>query len=503
MTPAPIDDVTARRTRQGGFLPGLAVGLGCGLLVVYMFGLETRFAVYGLAATMALVFGPMLVRHAGSLERLLFATLLLSYQIDVAIAYSFRPYKPAGPYGILISPILIAAILLFTLRALMAARRLGPPLFMGGRLLRWTILMFAAGVLSRINTADNQLVSFGLFEIVTLALIEIVVADQSTTRDGLRLVQRLVAWILVIQSMLVIFSFTTGVQISLTSGLPGEELAWAQSGRYTGTLNTPSAVATMIVVGLLSALSRIYQPLSARDRLWLHLQLGIGGFALLLTQTRTAWIGMVLGGTGILWAAVRRGELRTQRLLALGASGLVVLLAAWPFIATRVEQNHVDDYETRKRLVLVAVEMIKTHPFFGIGLNTATSQVYEYAARIGAEGWVFIVHNQFLLIWAETGIFGLLGFIGLFRVALRAASRLKRSTDPELQAAGLWLFWSLTALIWGLSLDHVSGAATYKLVFLLFGVAVGAARLVPPRVDMVVDEAGHDDGRPARAGVAA
>ncbi len=27
-------------------------------------------------------------------------------------------------------------------------------------------------------------------------------------------------------------------------------------------------------------------------------------------------------------------------------------------------------------------------------------------------------------------------------------------------------------------MDHVSGAATYKLVFMLFGVAVGAARLV-------------------------
>ena len=38
VTPAPIDDVTGRRTRQGGLLLGLGLGLGCGLLVVYMFG---------------------------------------------------------------------------------------------------------------------------------------------------------------------------------------------------------------------------------------------------------------------------------------------------------------------------------------------------------------------------------------------------------------------------------------------------------------------------------
>jgi O-antigen ligase len=503
VTTQPIDDVVRRRAGQGSLLPGFGVGLAVGLAVIYIFGQETRFAVYGLGAAIVLAFTPSLVRRTGSFERLLFVVLLFSYQIDVAVAYSFRPFKPAGPYGILISPILITAALLFALRAILAARRLGPPLYVDRRLVRWTVVMFLAGLASRVNTGDSQLVAFGLFEILTLALIGLVVADQSTTRDGLRLVQRLVAWILLIQSVLIIVSFTTGVQISLSRGLPGDELAWAQSGRFTGTLNTPSAAATMLVVGLLSALSRLYQPIDARERLWLHLQLGIGGFALLLTQTRTAWIGMVLGGVGILWAAVRRGELQAQRLLALVTGGLLVLLVAWPFIAARVEHNHMDDYETRKRLVTIAVEMIKAHPFLGIGLNTATSQLSEYAARAGAEGWVFIVHNQFLLIWAETGIFGLLAFIWLFRAALQAASRLKRSTDPELRAAGLWLFWSLVTLIWALNLDHVSGTATYKLVFLLFGVAAGATRLLPARERVMLDDRGSPDCAPARAGVAA
>ncbi len=435
VTPAVLDDATRRRARQGSFLPGLGVGLVIGLAVIYLFGQETRFAVYGLGAAVLLAFIPSLLRRAGSLERLLFATLLLSYQVDVAIAYSFRPFKPAGPYGILISPILIVAALLLALRTLMAARRLGPPLFVDRRTMWWMIVMFGAGVASSLSTTDRQLVTFGLFEILTLALIELAVADQSTTRDGLRLVQRLVAWTLLIQSVLIIVSFVTGAQVSLSRGLPGEDVV-ALSGRFTGTLNTPSAAATMLVVGLLSALSRLYQPMGTRDRLWLNLQLGIGGFALLLTQTRTAWIGLILGGGGILWAAVRRGQLRAERLVALAGGGLLVLLVAWPFIAARVEQNHMDDYETRKRLVLIAVEMIKAHPLVGIGLNTGTSQVRDYAARAGAEGWVFIVHNQFFLTWAETGIFGLLAFICLFRVALQAASRLKNLRTSSCKVPG-------------------------------------------------------------------
>ena len=504
------DDTTDRRrdpppSAAGGFLPGLGIGLCVGLGVIYLFGQETRFAVYGLGAALALTFIPSLLRRAGSLERLLFVTLLFSYQIDVAIAYGFRPFKPAGPYGILISPILIVAALLFSLRVVIAARRLGPPLYIDRRLMWWTLVMFGAGVASTVSTSDRQLVSFGLFEILTLALIEVAVADQSTTREGLRLVQRVVAWMLVIQSILIIVSFATGVQISLSRGLPGDEAALVQSGRFTGTLNTPSAAATFLVVGLLSLLSRLYEPMSGRDRLWHHLQLGLGGFALLLTQTRTAWIGMILGGGGILLTAVRRGELRAQRLFALAGGAVLVLLLSWPFIAARVEANHMDDYETRKRLVLIAVEMIKAHPLVGVGLNTATSQVHEYAARAGAEGWVFIVHNQFLLVWAETGIVGFIAFVSLFRVALQAAARLKRSRDPELERAGLWLFWSLVTLVWALNMDHVSGAVTYKLVFMLFGVAVGAARLVPQRegADAAIGERGAAARAPARAGVAA
>ncbi len=467
-----------RPSGGGGVLPALGIGLVLGLIVMITFGQDMRFAVYGLVALVAFASLPGLLRWAGSLERLLFVAVLLAYQVDVAITFQFRQYKAAGPYGIMISPILLAAAGLVAFRVVMAARRLAPPLYTGDRLFKWTVALFVAGVLSRINVADTQLATFGLFEIVTLALIAVAAADQCTTRDGLNLVQRILAWTVVIQSLLIIVCFATGMQISLSHGAAGDEYGWAAEGRFAGTLNAPSVAGTTLVVGLLAALTRLYQPVGDRQRRWLYLQLGLGGFALLLTQTRTAWIGLIIGGGGILWAAVRRGELRAQRVLSLAGVGLVALLAAWPFIAGRVQENHVDDYETRKALVDIAVEMIKTHPFVGIGLNTATGQVRAYAAQAGVKGWVFIVHNQFLLVWAETGLLGILAFVWLFRIGLQAASRLKRSADPELRNAGLWLFWSFVMLIWALNMDNVSGTATYKLVFLLFGVAAGAARLV-------------------------
>jgi O-antigen ligase len=502
-----LDDGGAGRRPSGGggVMRALGLGLVLGMFVVVTFGQDMRFAVYGLAALAAFALLPGLVRWAGSAERLLFIALLLSYQVDVAIAYQFRQYKVTGVYGLLISPILIAAAVLVVLRMALAARRLDRPLYVEGRFLGWMAAFFVAGALSRLNALDTQLATFGLFEIVTLALIAIAVADQFTTRDALSIVQRVLAWTLIIQSVLIIVGFATGVQISLVRGAAGSAYGWAESGRFAGTLNAPSVAATTLVVCLLSALTRLYQRVEDRQRLWLYFQLGLGGFALLLTQTRTAWIGLILGGGGILWAAVRRGELRSQRLLSLAGMGLVVILAAWPFIAGRVEANHVDAYETRRQLVDIAVEMIKAHPLLGIGLNSATSQVRVYAALAGAKGWIWIVHNQFLLIWAETGVLGILAFVWLFRIGLQAASRLKRSADPELRNAGLWLFWSLVMLIWALQMDNVSGTATYKLVFLLLGVAVGAARLVPPDAgaDVATSAPVTESTLPSRAGAAA
>ena len=134
--------------------------------------------------------------------------------------------------------------------------------------------------------------------------------------------------------------------------------------------------------------------------------------------------------------------------------------------------------------------MIKAHPLAGVGLNTAHhARSTTTPPRAGAEGWVFIVHNQFLLVWAETGILGFLAFIWLFRLALQAASRLEAvDATSELRNAGLWLFWSLITLIWALNMDHVSGAATYKLVFFLFGVAAGRGAPGAGRAEDAVSE---------------
>jgi O-antigen ligase len=128
--------------------------------------------------------------------------------------------------------------------------------------------------------------------------------------------------------------------------------------------------------------------------------------------------------------------------------------------------------------------MIKKNPVLGVGLNNATQVVHKYAAETpliaNAEGyvWVFIVHNQFLLVASETGVPGLIAFLAVIGIALRAAVACMRARDPVLSETGAILTTSIVALIWALNLDHVAGAQTYILLWFIMSFAIGLRNVV-------------------------
>jgi O-antigen ligase len=56
---------------------------------------------------------------------------------------------------------------------------------------------------------------------------------------------------------------------------------------------------------------------------------------------------------------------------------------------------------------MVALKMIKDHPFLGIGMGTFMSNFAKYRYDLQ----VSYAHNCYLQIWAETGPFSLLSFL--------------------------------------------------------------------------------------------
>jgi O-antigen ligase len=58
--------------------------------------------------------------------------------------------------------------------------------------------------------------------------------------------------------------------------------------------------------------------------------------------------------------------------------------------------------------------MIKGHPFLGVGLGTFMANFSRFTKGLGVQ----YAHNCFLQIWAETGVFALVSFIGFISLVL-------------------------------------------------------------------------------------
>lgn len=475
-SPNPRDGRASRLATFRNVQQWVLIGMAAGAfpLIATASGMELRHVVYGVVVLSLVSLLGCLVFFVGSLERLLWCFFVLALQLELAFTPITAPGgKEAGPYGIMITPILLSGLALIAIWA--SVRHWG-----GGEKLRVErgILLASGGVLcaallSFINAAGRVLSVFGVFEILMLILTAVVACHWGSVRRNVLTLRSALLVALFIQSALIIIEQFAGVQISLARGVNAN---WGTSemGRFAGTFGSPSSAATFLVVCLLF----LFRYMSSKHRparataLWGLFALGV--LALLLTRTRSEWIGFAIACFGLGWQCYRDGTLSRRVANRLVTGGLIALLLAWPLVKQRLRDDHSGAADTRENLVWIAVAMIKAHPLVGVGINTGTNQVYSYAATVGlANGWVFIVHNQFLLVAAETGLPGLAALVALVWLGLRAARRCMRSDDVFIRETGGALFWSLIAMVWALNLDHVSGCMTYVLFWFLIGAACG------------------------------
>jgi hypothetical protein len=106
-------------------------------------------------------------------------------------------------------------------------------------------------------------------------------------------------------------------------------------------------------------------------------------------------------------------------------------------------------FSRRSQLAKIALEMIRYRPLTGIGLNNFTPIMEKYGYVSASTRFLQPVHNVFLLILAETGLLGLLGFLYLLiqpflKPHPRRSSRLLFTAYFSLLFLGLFDHYPLT-----------------------------------------------------------
>jgi putative inorganic carbon (HCO3(-)) transporter len=165
-------------------------------------------------------------------------------------------------------------------------------------------------------------------------------------------------------------------------------------------------------------------------RLPLLVALGLGFAALLLTFSRAAWLGLLLGSGVVLlvllWARHRKQwspNWATIGLLAAVLSFIVIGFVAvnWPLLQPRLgltsQGTEIRSVESRAIQAPAAWVLIQMRPALGVGLGNYATALYRLARDMVAAYPVYLpVYNVTLLVTAELGIMG--GILWLSLISL-------------------------------------------------------------------------------------
>jgi O-antigen ligase len=217
-----------------------------------------------------------------------------------------------------------------------------------------------------------------------------------------------------------------------------------------GVLPTRLFVAVLAAGGAAVALTGLASVRAAAALLpWLALPLG--GWALVVSQTRNAWVGV---GAALVVVAVAR----TPRLLWALAGALAVLLVLRPVVVTSRLTVHDASTVDRYYMWQAGVDMVLDKPVFGQGPGMILAEYPRYRWPEAPNPSAPHLHNNALQVAATRGLPGLAFLTWWVVVALATALAEARRARAEAPAG-----WGAVAALGGLVALLVAGLFEYNL----------------------------------------
>jgi putative inorganic carbon (HCO3(-)) transporter len=271
-----------------------------------------------------------------------------------------------------------------------------------------------------------------LFLVENLLLLCVVPRVLASRRDVLRFIAFLLA-ALGAEAALIIYQATSGAASIMGLRLTGFGASAAGPGRAGGTVGSPNAAAAYLSILLPLALAVVLGTAPRRLRLLAGAAFGLGVTALLVgTVSRGGVLALLVGCSVLIVLALRRRWLSEVAILAVGLAVVTLLVAAGGGLLSRLQSTAgAAAAQDRIPLISLAAAMIRDHPLLGVGANNFVPELPGYLTARYDFAWIYVVHNDYLLVWAELGLVGLIAYaVFLFRVVQSAVRATTRASDP-------------------------------------------------------------------------
>ena len=368
--------------------------------------------------------------------------LMLSAPLALSKKFVDRPHMGgSGAYMVEAVDIFVIGLALFLLRDLAAGTRHGVRLSAVGG---WWIAMILLGLISVATGPYRQAAMEEVFQMAkALALFVVLINELVRSRQILHAAVALGLGVL-LEAVVAMAELAHhgALGLQMLGEATSDTLAYAARATYRdggdvfrvgGLIGHPNLLAGYLAILLPMLVATLFMPLALHWRIGSMAALFGGLAALVLTLSRSGWIAFgvaFLLVIGLSWVhpEMRRGY-RSLRLALLGTTA-TGLLAIAPLILRRATQSDPGALAFRYEWMDVAWAMVRAHPVFGIGLSAFTYNLpgvtrYGDAAALSDHfGPVWpVVHNIYLIIWAEQGTPAFLCFLAIYATLLATGWR--------------------------------------------------------------------------------
>ncbi|MFC2169332.1 O-antigen ligase family protein [Acidobacteriota bacterium] len=303
--------------------------------------------------------------------------------------------------------------------------------------------------LSIIVAKDPQLTAFQLFLMIQLFLLFIYITGTVRSRDDILFIVTVLLVGLVLESVIIIGLYNIGHTIEIA----GIKARVDMDLRIGGTVGGPNTAGGYLSLLLIPALSLMIAQVKNSLK-WLGtIAFGFGVVAIALTLSRGGWLAFVISSMIFIFVCWFRGRLPIKVPLIIAAIAIVLFFVGHERIVDRISKDDYGAVYARIPLMKLALRIINENPFLGVGANNFSIVMHDYISLQLRGLWLYSVHNKYLLVWAETGIGGLLAFIGFLLITIRTGWKCWKTQDPLLAPIGLGLMAAILGHMVHMNID--------------------------------------------------
>ena len=401
---------------------GLTLGSFCSVAL-------STFPVQWTVALLIGLLGVCGIAVIGQVRRVLLAAICIDIplQLDVYFGYNFLAGERGALAGLGVSVTTVSLVVLYGLW--LADRGSGvrtvPSVSLRTSLPVALYLLFA--VVSAVLALDRMLAFSEIFLLLQMVLLYVYLVSWIQSEDEALFVLRMLLVGVVVEGLIIIVIYLGGQNIDIP-GLTTSVTDSHYDGDYFrpgGTLGSPNAAASYLSLLLGCAVSLWLTKPRTLDRWIAGLACGLGGIALVLTLSRGGWIATGISVSTLCAVAWYRGWLPPSAPILLVVVGVVIAVLLAGSITKRLTEDDGGSASSRVPLMKMAFRMIADNPVLGVGTNNAAIRIDEYSGGtfLGMGQWRHVVHNNYLLIWAEKGPLGLGAFMWFLVAAIRRGWR--------------------------------------------------------------------------------